>query len=95
MICNAEKIHGWDVKPVKFQLESSEGQHAVSERFLDEHGKWVHHHVGDFVVEESNVPTKLKFSMAQIDCTHTKGGLCFDSVFIFPSRQFQKSVRTT
>lgn len=27
---------------------------------------------------------KLKFSMMQIDCTHTKGGLCVDSVFIYP-----------
>ncbi|KAL7107174.1 hypothetical protein ACP275_06G037600 [Erythranthe tilingii] len=85
--CNGEKIHGWDIKPVKFQLESSsDGRHSVSHRFLDEHGKWVHHHVGDFVVEDSNSPTRLKFSMTQIDCTHTKGGLCFDSVFIFPCR---------
>jgi hypothetical protein len=28
--------------------------------------------------------TKLKFSMMQIDCTHIKGGLCVDSVFICP-----------
>ncbi|KAK6155765.1 hypothetical protein DH2020_010013 [Rehmannia glutinosa] len=87
IICDAEKIHGWDIKPVKFQLESSNGHHAISQCFLDGQGKWLHHHVGDFVVENSSIPTTLKFSMAQIDCTHTKGGLCLDSVFIFPSRQ--------
>jgi hypothetical protein len=27
---------------------------------------------------------RLKFSLAQIDCTHTKGGLCVDSVLIYP-----------
>ncbi|CAA6674801.1 unnamed protein product [Spirodela intermedia] len=38
----------------------------------------------DFVVESSAVPTRIKFSMMQIDCTHTKGGLCVDSAVIYP-----------
>jgi hypothetical protein len=28
--------------------------------------------------------------MAQIDCTHTKGGLCVDSVFIYPKGSLQQ-----
>lgn len=70
-----------------FQLELSSNicGDAKSEHFLkQEHGKWVYHHVGDFVVENSAIPTSLKFSLTQIDCTHTKGGLCVDSVFVFP-----------
>lgn len=43
------------------------------------------HHVGDFVVKDATVPTKMKYSLTQIDCTHTKGGLCVDSVLICPS----------
>lgn len=82
--CNADNIHGWDKKPVQFQLSTSDGQRAVSQRFLEERGKWVRYHVGNFVVENPNKPMKLKFSMAQIDCTHTKGGLCLDSVMISP-----------
>ncbi|XP_057798559.1 F-box protein PP2-A13-like [Salvia miltiorrhiza] len=83
----AEKIHGWDVKPVTFQLESSNSGHAKSERFFNQQprSEWVYHHVGDFVVQDSNTPTSLNFSMTQIDCTHTKGGLCVDSVFVFPT----------
>lgn len=88
VMCNhaadVHKVYGWDVKPVQFQLWSSNGQHAMSKCFLQEHGIWVHQHVGDFIVEDSGTPTVLKFSMAQIDCTHTKGGLCLDSVLILP-----------
>jgi len=83
-ICSLEHVHGWDVKPVKFQLRTSDGQHAVSECHLYEPGCWNRYHVGDFVVSKSDVPTKVKFSMTQIDCTHTKGGLCVDSVLIYP-----------
>uniref|UniRef100_A0A5B6ZTL2 Putative F-box protein PP2-A12 n=1 Tax=Davidia involucrata TaxID=16924 RepID=A0A5B6ZTL2_DAVIN len=84
-VCNSENVHGWDIKPVQFQLSTSDGQRAISQCFLDEPGKWIHYHVGDFVVEDSSAPTKIKFSMTQIDCTHTKGGLCVDSVLIYPS----------
>ncbi|XAR63098.1 hypothetical protein NMG60_11022922 [Bertholletia excelsa] len=84
-VCNPEHIHGWDIKPVQFQLTTSDGQHAVSRCFLDNPGNWVHHHAGDFVVEQPNGSTKVKFSLTQIDCTHTKGGLCLDSVLICPS----------
>lgn len=84
-VCNLDQVHGWDIKPVRFQLSISNGQQAVSECYLQEPGNWVHYHAGDFVVENPNVPTKIKFSMIQIDCTHTKGGLCVDSVLICPS----------
>ncbi|XP_077248572.1 F-box protein PP2-A13-like [Tasmannia lanceolata] len=89
-ICNPEHIHGWDIKPVRFQLSTSDGQHALSQCYLDEPGNWINYHVGDFVVENSNTSTKVKFSMTQIDCTHTKGGLCVDSVFIYPSEFREK-----
>ncbi|XP_015896289.1 F-box protein PP2-A12 isoform X2 [Ziziphus jujuba] len=84
-ICNLEHIHGWDIKPVRFQLWTSDGQNTTSHCFLGEPGKWKIYHVGDFVVDKSNAATKIKFSMTQIDCTHTKGGLCLDSVLIYPS----------
>ena len=83
-VCNPEHIHGWDIKPVKFQLTTSEGQHAVSKCYLENPGNWIHHHVGDFVVEQSDTTMKIKFSATQIDCTHTKGGVCVDSVLICP-----------
>lgn len=83
-ICSSEHVHGWDVKPVQFQLSTSDGQHALSRFYLDEPGSWILYRVGDFVVANSDMSTRLKFSMAQIDCTHTKGGLCVDSVLIFP-----------
>ncbi|KAF5734469.1 F-box protein PP2-A12-like [Tripterygium wilfordii] len=84
-ICNTEHVHGWDKKPVRFQLSTSDGQNTASQCFLDDPGKWNHYHVGDFVVANANVTTKIKFSMMQIDCTHTKGGLCLDSVVVYPS----------
>lgn len=78
-------VHGWDRKPVRFQLSTSDGQNAVSQRYLDdEPGSWVLYHAGDFVASEHDQPVRLKFSMAQIDCTHTKGGLCVDSVLVYP-----------
>ncbi|KAK8599799.1 hypothetical protein V6N13_060381 [Hibiscus sabdariffa] len=85
-IINSENIHGWDIKPVRFQLWASDGQYATSQCTLNEPGKWFHYHMGDFNVESSNSSTKIKLSMTQIDCTHTKGGLCLDSVAIYPSR---------
>ncbi|MBA0801072.1 hypothetical protein Gohar_011463 [Gossypium harknessii] len=89
-ICNSEDIHGWDKKPVRFQLWTSDGQHARSQCTLNEPGKWFHYHIGDFNVENSNSSTKIKLSMTQIDCTHTKGGLCLDSVVIYPSKYREK-----
>ncbi|CAD5334664.1 unnamed protein product [Arabidopsis thaliana] len=82
--CSLDQVHGWDIKPVRFQLSTSDGQCAMSERHLDESGRWVYHHAGDFVVENQNSPVWVKFSMLQIDCTHTKGGLCLDCVIICP-----------
>ncbi|KAF5734835.1 F-box protein PP2-A12-like [Tripterygium wilfordii] len=84
--CNTEHVHGWDKKPVRFQLLTSDGQYTASQCFLDDPGKWNHYHVGDFVVGNPSVTTKIKFSMMQIDCTHTKGGLCLDSVVVYPSK---------
>lgn len=84
-VCNLDQIHGWNVKPVQFQLITSDGQHAVSRCVLDNPGMWVNYHAGDFVVTQPNESTKIKFSLSQIDCTHTKGGLCLDSVLICPS----------
>lgn len=82
--CNAENIHGWDIKPVRFQVSTSDGQKAISQCFVTEPGKWINYHAGDFVAENPNKNTRVKFSMTQIDCTHTKGGLCVDSVMICP-----------
>ncbi|KAK9072933.1 hypothetical protein SSX86_009369 [Deinandra increscens subsp. villosa] len=83
-VCNREHIHGWDIKPVRFQLSTSDGQQAISQCYLTTPGAWNLYRVGSFVVEESRSPMKVKFSMMQIDCTHTKGGLCVDSVLICP-----------
>ncbi|KAK8518434.1 hypothetical protein V6N13_027911 [Hibiscus sabdariffa] len=84
-IINSENVHGWDIKPVRFQLWTSDGQYATSQCTLKEPGKWFHYHMGDFNVDDSSSSTKIKLSMTQIDCTHTKGGLCLDSVVIYPS----------
>ncbi|KAK1373154.1 Phloem protein 2-A13 [Heracleum sosnowskyi] len=83
-VCNSENIHGWDIKPVQFHL-TSDGQHVVSQCYLDNVGRWEYYHAGDFVVEKPNAETNIKFSLTQIDCTHNKGGLCVDSVLICPS----------
>lgn len=83
-ICNGDNIHGWEIKPVRFQLWTSDGQHAMCQCYLDNRGCWIRYHAGDFEVGSSNIPIKVKFSMKQIDCTHTKGGLCVDSVLIYP-----------
>ncbi|KAG8057471.1 hypothetical protein GUJ93_ZPchr0002g25083 [Zizania palustris] len=83
-VYNSEHIHGWDIKPVRFQLSTSDGQHAQSKCYLTDPGVWINHHVGDFVVKNSDEPVNVQFAMVQIDCTHTKGGLCVDSVAIKP-----------
>ncbi|GER57464.1 F-box family protein [Striga asiatica] len=84
-VCNSDNVHGWEIKPAQFQLTTQDGQNAVTRCTLDNLGNWVNYHVGDFVVRDSDVLTTVKFSLTQIDCTHTKGGLCVDSVFICPS----------
>lgn len=89
-VCNTEHVHGWDRKPAQFQLWTSDGQHASSQCILNETGKWIQYHIGDFVVDNSNSSTKVKFSMTQIDCTHTKGGLSLDSVQIYPSKYAER-----
>ncbi|KAJ7962311.1 F-box protein PP2-A13 [Quillaja saponaria] len=91
-VCNSEHIHGWDIKPVRFQLSTSDGQHVVSHFYLDNPGNWVLYHAGNFVVEKHNVLTKINFSLSQIDCTHTKGGLCLDSVLICNSDVSKESL---
>jgi hypothetical protein len=53
---------------------------------LEDPGKWNLYHAGDFVVDGTNASTKLKFSMTQIDCTHTKGGLSLDSILVYPCK---------
>ncbi|CAN6481199.1 unnamed protein product [Victoria cruziana] len=104
--CNFDQVHGWDLKPVRFQFSTSDGQHALCQRFLEEpestrtaaagisqlRGNWMDYHVGDFVIGNSDFPTKIKFSMIQIDCTHTKGGLCIDSVLIVPTELVRRTV---
>ncbi|KAG9455014.1 hypothetical protein H6P81_007918 [Aristolochia fimbriata] len=95
-VSNFEHTHGWDIKPVKFELSTSDGQQAFCECCLDEpekddsfcsirRGCWVEYEVGEFIVNNSDVETEIRFSMKQIDCTHSKGGLCVDSVSIIPS----------
>ncbi|CAO2838896.1 unnamed protein product [Amaranthus hypochondriacus] len=81
-VCNSEGVHGWDVKPVRFQVSASNGQHVVSQSYLKPTRNWVCYNVGDFTC--GSMPMKIKYSLAQIDCTHTKGGLCLDSVIICP-----------
>lgn len=94
-VCSQDSIHGWDKKPVQFQLATLDGQHVISRHMLDNVGSWENYHVGDFVVTDpTSSLTKLKFSMTQIDCTHSKGGLCLDSALICPStlrKQLQSS----
>lgn len=77
-----QQVYGWNIKPVRFQFSVSNGHHVTSEYFLREQGKWQQYHVGDFFIEDLHRTTKIRFSMTQIDCTHQKGGLALDSVFI-------------
>ena len=93
-VCSTEHVHGWNKKPVRFQLSTSDGQNALSQCYLDEPGSWVLYHAGDFVSTNPGQALKLKFSMAQIDCTHTKGGLCVDSVLVYPKGFQQEKVVT-
>ncbi|KAJ9181471.1 hypothetical protein P3X46_009599 [Hevea brasiliensis] len=102
-VCSFEHTHGWGIKPVRFELSTSNGQQASSESCLDEaeqeangnhkRGLWLEYKVGEFVVTDSEPFTEVQFSMKQIDCTHSKGGLCVDSVFIIPSDLKQRKRR--
>ncbi|XP_052173668.1 F-box protein PP2-A15 [Diospyros lotus] len=98
---NFEHTHGWDIRPVRFEFSTSDGQQASIESCLDEteqdeangnhkRGCWIEYKVGEFVVTESDPATEVRFSMKQIDCTHSKGGLCVDSVSIVPSNLKQR-----
>ncbi|KAH6789500.1 phloem protein 2-A13 [Perilla frutescens var. frutescens] len=84
-VCNSENIHGWELKPAQFQLTTQNGHRALTRCMIQNVGNWANYHVGEFVVQDSNSLTKIKYSLTQIDCTHTKGGLCVDSVLICPS----------
>ncbi|KAJ4774759.1 F-box protein PP2-A13 [Rhynchospora pubera] len=90
--CITDNIHGWDLKPVRFQLSTLDGQQMQSKAYLAEPGVWSCHHVGDFLVNRSDEVTRVKFSLVQIDCTHTKGGLCVDSVLIEPKGLRQDNI---
>jgi len=94
-VCHFELTHGWDLKPVRFSLSTSDGQEASCEYYLDDvernealgkhkRGYWIEYRVGEFIVNGSEPSTEIQWSMKQIDCTHSKGGLCVDSVFINP-----------
>lgn len=95
-VSNFDQTHGWDVRPVRFELSTSDGQQASCECCLDEserddmntnlkRGCWIDYKVGEFIVTDSEPTTEVRFSMKQIDCTHSKGGLCVDAVYIIPS----------
>ncbi|CAI0408159.1 unnamed protein product [Linum tenue] len=96
-VSHFDQTHGWEIKPVRFELSTSDGQQASSECCLDDtdeldeeygnhkRGYWIEYKVGEFVVTDSDPITEVRFSMKQIDCTHSKGGLCVDSVFIIPN----------
>ncbi|KAJ8532772.1 hypothetical protein K7X08_015661 [Anisodus acutangulus] len=95
-VCNFEHTHGWDLGPVRYELSTSDGQHIVNEYFIHDcdqddasanikRGNWIEYKVGEFIVSRSDPATEVRFSMKQIDCTHSKGGLCVDSVSIIPS----------
>lgn len=101
-----DQIHGWDLKPVRFSLSTSDGQHAIRECYLTEpgeiegngvvsyaRGNWTDYYVGDFEVKNDSKVTEVKFSMTQIDCTHSKGGLCLDFVSIIPSKLRKEAMK--
>ncbi|CAL9235770.1 unnamed protein product [Arabidopsis halleri] len=105
-VCHFEHTHGWELKPVRFSLSTSDGQEASCEYYLAEKGGeemgreqkgggefWREYKVGEFVVSCSEPSTEVRWSMKQIDCTHSKGGICVDSVFIIPIDVKQRKKR--
>lgn len=91
--CIMDHVHGWNIKPVRFELSTSDGQYAQSRYYLDDPGVWIIYHVGDFVVKNSSALLIVNFAMTQIDCTHTKGGLCVDMALIQPKGLFRQPKR--
>lgn len=94
-VCNYEHTHGWEIKPVRFEISTSDGLQLSREYCLVEHenvdangnGKrsiWIDYYVGDLIISSLEM-VQVRFSMKQIDCTHSKGGLCLDSVSIMPT----------
>ncbi|KAK4759565.1 hypothetical protein SAY87_022696 [Trapa incisa] len=88
-VCGFEHTHGWDIKPVRFELFTTDGQEASFECCLDEMGQneingnhkrrcWIDYRVGEFIVSHPEPATEVQFSIRQIDCTHSIGGLCVD-----------------
>ncbi|KAJ6742474.1 F-BOX DOMAIN PHLOEM PROTEIN 2-LIKE PROTEIN-RELATED [Salix viminalis] len=68
-VCNFEHTHGWDIKPVRFELSTSDGQQASCEFCLDENeqgeangsqkrGCWIDYKVGEFIVTDSEPATE-------------------------------------
>ena len=99
-VCHFEHTHGWEIKPVRFSLSTSDGQEASCEYYLaDKEGEqtgresWRDYKVGEFVVGCSEITTEVQWSMKQIDCTHSKGGICVDSVFIIPTDVKERNKR--
>lgn len=44
----------------------------------------MNYHMGDVDVRRTETSFKVRFSMKQVDCTHTKGGVCVDSLLVYP-----------
>ena len=85
---------------MRFSLSTSDGQEASCEYYLaDKEGEqagresWRDYKVGEFVVGCSEPTTEVQWSMKQIDCTHSKGGICVDSVFIIPTDVKERNKR--
>ncbi|XP_078440737.1 F-box protein PP2-A13-like isoform X2 [Wolffia australiana] len=78
-VCHSNDVHGWEAKPVQFQLAGG----VPLCYYLREPGSWVLYRAGGFTA--SGKAGRLAFSMRQIDCTHTKGGLSLDSILICPA----------
>lgn len=78
---------------MQFQISTSENQNQrTTSCYVYEPGNWNCYHDGDFVVENPSKPAKIKFSIMQIDCMHTKGGLSVDSLLIYPI-EFKERLR--
>lgn len=87
LISRRSQVYGWNVKPVRFQLSLSDGRQLTSLYNLNAAaGKWTNYFVGEFLVGKTQTLTKLRFSMTQIDCTHSKGGVSLDCVLISPTK---------
>ncbi|KAL3536874.1 hypothetical protein ACH5RR_000240 [Cinchona calisaya] len=72
-VCTSDNMHGWDIKPVQFHFTTSDGQHATTRCVLDTLGSWVHYHVGDFIVEDSNASMRERAQIFVIDSEQAPG----------------------